>query len=676
MRKPFIQAATILLLVFGFNNHSAAQSAQNFPDTATMDLSIKPGDNFYQYVNGNWVKNAVLSPIDIQIGSFIDVYNKTKDHLHTILEDAAKANAPKGSIEQKVGDFFEAAMDSATIEKRGYEPVKPILAQIDALKNTHDIMQFIAKQSTQGNMLLIGAYVGPDDKNSAMNIAVFAQAGLGLPNRNYYFKTDSATLGIVKAYQAYIQKMFVLTGDDPATATKKMQAEYALEKQLAASHRTNVELRDPQTNYNKMAVTGLDKTMPNFEWVKTLAALDIPTDSVNIQQPAYYKKVDSLLATTPLNVWKDYLHFQTLNNYARFLSTPFVNTRFDYIKKIFGQQKQRPRWERVSFYVNDNLGEALGQLYVEKYFTPEAKQKMLALVNNLQKAFEIRIRNTDWMSEATKQIAVEKLHAFIKKIGYPDKWRDYSKVVINRDKFFENIVSCAKNEYHFYSSKLGKRVDKTEWGMTPQTVNAYYRQAFNEIVFPAAILQAPMFDPAADDAVNYGAIGTIIGHEMTHGFDDDGAQYDKEGNLKNWWSHDDSVRFVAKTKRIIDQFNQFTVLDTIHVNGELTTGENIADLGGLNIAYDAFKMTKEGQDTLTKTNGYTNDQRFFISFAIVRRSKERESAIRQSILLDVHSPDIARTLGPLSNFTPFYKAFNVQPGDKMYKPENERIVIW
>jgi putative endopeptidase len=361
--------------------------------------------------------------------------------------------------------------------------------------------------------------------------------------------------------------------------------------------------------------------------------------------------------------------------YKRQLSSSFVNARFNYQKALSGQQKIKPRWDRMYRITDANLGEALGQLYVKKYFTEGAKKRMLELVDNLGLAFEKRINDLDWMSDTTKQKSKDKLHTFLKKIGYPEKWRDYSNVTIDRSKFFENLTACAKNEFAYQMSKVGKPVDKTEWGMTPPTINAYYNPTFNEIVFPAGILQFPFFDANADDAINYGGIGMVIGHEMTHGFDDQGAQYDKDGNLKNWWAKSDSVQFVAKSKRVIDLYNSFTVLDTLHINGALTTGENMADIGGIAIAYSAFKMTKQGQDT-TKIDGFTPDQRFFISFAQIWRTKEKDESTRQLINTDPHSPASWRVLGPLMNFTPFYNAFNVKEGDKMFKAEKDRIKIW
>jgi putative endopeptidase len=666
-------AALILAIACNAPDQS---SASKFLDTSAMDSSVKPGDNFYLFVNGRWLKNAVIPSTESGIGVFNDLYNRTQDNLRALLDSVSKASNPPGSIEQKVGDFYASGMDSVTIEKRGFEPLKPYLEQIASLKNSADVLSYVINLQKENANILFGVSVGSDDKNSAMNIVVFSQGGLGLPDRDYYFKKDTGSLAVIKAYQVYIQKLFSLTGEDPTNATKKMWQVYNLEKEIATSHKSNVELRDPQSNYHKMLVATLDKEMPVFAWKTTVDALDLHTDSVNIQQPRFYEKLNELLKKTPMDTWKAYLQFHTIDGNAIAMSKDFADASFDYYNKaLSGQQTIKPRWFRMVSSTDSHLGEALGQIYVKKYFTEAAKQRMLDLVNNLQTAFDTRIGNLDWMSDSTKVKAKDKLHAFLKKIGYPEKWRDYSKVSIDRNKYFENRISCDKNQFQFYAAKVGKPVDRMEWGMTPPTINAYYNAANNEIVFPAGILQYPFFDLRGDDAVNYGAIGMFIGHEMTHGFDDQGAQYDKDGNLKNWWSKSDSVKFVAKTKLIIDQYNGFVAIDTFHVNGSLTTGENIADLGGITIAYDAFKLTQEGRDS-SKIDGLSPDQRFFLAYGQAWRSKYKEELRRQLLSIDSHSPDMYRVLGPLENFTPFYKTFGVKEGDRMYKPDSTRIKIW
>jgi putative endopeptidase len=655
---------------------SGPGEAKAYVITQNMDSAVKPGDNFYLFVNGKWIKNAQIPPTESSVGTFLDLYNLTKDHLKEILEDAAKGGFAAGTIDQKVGDLYASGMDSARIDSLGYEPLKPYLNQISGLSDAKSIMAFEALRQKENQSTVVSLAVLADQKNSVINIINIGQAGLGLPDRDYYFRKDSASVAVQQAYQAYMRKLFMLIGDDSSTAAKKTTAVYALEKDMAGSHRTEVELRDPQSNYNKRSVADMDKKMPIVGWSLFFKNLGLDVDSVNLSQPAYYTKLNTLLQSVPLSTWKAYYTFHVLDDAAASLSSPFVNARFDFAgKALNGQQQIKPRWQRIYAVVDQNLGEALGQLYVKKYFTQDAKDRMLEMVNNLQRAFASRIDKLDWMSDSTKQKAKEKLGAFLKKIGYPDKWRDYSRVTIDRNNYFANLVSCEKNEFQYGASKVGKPVDRTEWGMTPPTINAYYNPTFNEIVFPAGILQFPFFDPGADDAMNYGAIGMVIGHEMTHGFDDQGAQYDKDGNLRNWWAKQDSVLFVAKSKRVIALYNTFTVLDTVHVNGALTTGENIADIGGIQIAYDAFKLTKQGQDT-TRIDGFTPDQRFFISLAQIWRDKAKDQLVLRYINTDGHSPAMYRVNAPLMNCDAFYKAFAVVPGDKMYLPDSARIKIW
>jgi putative endopeptidase len=652
------------------------QATQKFLDPTNIDSSIKPGDDFFTYANGAWIKRTVIPATDNQAGGFYDLYKATQQKLKDMMEELGKENHKTGSIEQQVGDLYASGMDSATVEKRGYEPVKPLLAKIDGIKNAKGIMQFVAEEQTVFTQLLFTPLIGPDEKFSSMNIPIFYQGGLGLPDRDYYFKTDPANMAVVASYKTYATKLFSLTGDDNATAGAKTETLYNVEKQMASGHRTNVELRDPASNYNKMAVADLDKKMPNFGWRDVLNTMMIKADTLNIGQPGYFAKLDGLLKSIPIDQWKVYLEFHVLNNAASALSSPFVNAQFEYSGKALGGQKQlKPRSERVVADVDGSLGEALGQLYVKKYFTEDAKKRMMELVSNLATAFEARINNLDWMSDSTKAKAKDKLHAFIRKIGFPEKWKDYSKVTISKGTFFENLESASKNEYAYQVSKVGKPVDRTEWGMTPPTINAYYNPTFNEIVFPAGILQFPFFDPNADDAINYGGIGMVIGHEMTHGFDDQGAQYDKDGNMQNWWSKEDAEKFKAKGKQVVALYNSFVAVDSFHVNGELTLGENMADIGGIAIAYDAFKLTKQGKDT-TKIDGLTPDQRFFLSYAQIWKSKRTDELSRLLVNVDPHSPPIWRVDAPLMNFTPFYNAFNVQQGDKMWRPENERIKIW
>jgi putative endopeptidase len=666
-----------ICFVFGFLNacNNPEPPKERFVDIDGIDPSIKPGDNFFRYVNGRWYDTAKIADDQTGVGSYSFLNIPQKQLLQHILDSVSKTQNTPGSIEQKVGDFYASGMDTTTINQRGYEPIQPILAKIDAISDVTALVKFAATELKTGNGSFIGFGISPDNKNSGINIAHVYQAGIGLPDRDYYFKTDSSTLGIQQAYKKYIATLFQLTGGNPATTMKQADVVYGIEKEIAASHKTNIERRDVNANYNKVAVSAINKTQPNIGWGTVLANLDAKTDSIDMAQPAYYDRLNALLKSVPINDWKIYLKAGTLENYASGLSAPFVNASFEFDKVLSGQAKQKTRGQIMTEDVDRLLGQALGQLYVKRYFNEDAKKRVLDLVNNLQKAFENRINRLDWMSDSTKQKAKEKLYAITKKIGYPDKWRDYGNVHIERTKYFENLLSLDQNEYQFELAKLNKPVDRTEWGTTPSTVTAYYNPSFNEIVFPAGILQYPYFDFGADDAINYGGIGMVIGHEMTHAFDDQGAQYDKDGNVKNWWTKEDYEKFRAKTKRVIDLYSTFTILDTVHIKGALTVGENAADNGGIHIAYDAFKMTPEGQDS-TKIDGFTPDQRFCLSIARIWRVKTRDAYLRMYVNTNPHSPAMWRVNGPLMSFAPFYKAFNVQPGDKNYLPEDQRIKIW
>lgn len=647
-----------------------------FLDSSSRDNSIKPGDNFWMWANGGWYKKATIPATESSVGGFTDLRNTTRENLKKVLDEISATEHTPGTIQQQVGDLFASGMDSATIDKRGYDPVKPVLQEIQKLAGKKQLMAFVAKRQTEETPMMFNLFIGADDKNSSVYLPNLYQGGLGLPDRDYYFKTDAATRKTVDAYRKYLHTLFTLTGNDSVAASAKVNRVYNLEKAMAASQNTRVQLRDPEANYNKTAVAAIIKKYPNLDFANIFPILGLKGDSFNVAQPAYFKTLDSLVAAVPLQTWKDYLEARLLNDASTILSSDFENANFEYTgKALTGQQQMKPRWQRMISNTDRMLGEALGELYVSKYFKQSAKDRMMDLVNNLTKAFEERMAKLDWMSDSTKQLAVAKLHAITRKIGYPDKWKDYSSIKIDRNKYYENVVNASKFDYNYEINKLGKPVDRSEWGMTPPTINAYYNPSFNEIVFPAGILQFPFFDPYADDAINYGGIGMVIGHEMTHGFDDQGAQYDKDGNLKNWWTKEDLAKFKERGKKIIGLYDSFTVLDTVHVNGALTEGENIADVGGVAIAYDAFKMTKQGQDT-TKIDGFTPDQRFFLSVAQIWRSKMKDEAMRVRINTDPHSPAMHRVNGPLMNFQPFYDAFGIKPGDKMYLADKDRVKIW
>jgi putative endopeptidase len=669
--KKLIYLSLVLLLAAACKQ---APEAKHVVVTG-VNTSLKPGDDFFTYANGIWYDTAQIPASQAGVGSYSFLNFPQRIRLQAILDSVSKANNPTGSIEQKVGDFYASGMDTATINKRGYEPIKPLLARIDALSDVPSLMKLVADEQKAGDASVIFFYVSPDDENSAVNIVQLYQAGIGLPDRDYYFNTDSSTIGIQKAYKKYLAALFQLTGSDAASAVKSAGVAYEIEKQLAASHRTNIELRDVKANYNKLAVASLTKKHSNINWATLFSDLGIKTDSVNIGQPAYFDRLNAMLKSVPINDWKAYMKANALATYAGFLSRPFTDAAFEYTKVLTGQAVKKPRTEEMTQAVDGALGHALAQMYVKKYFPEDAKKRMAELVSNLKKAFEARITKLDWMSDSTKAKAKEKLGTFTEKIGYPDKWRDYSRVEVKRDAWFENVLSANKNDFMEDVAKVGQPVDKTEWYTTPPTVTAYNNPSKNEIVFPAGILQSPYFDLYADDALNYGGIGMVIGHEITHSFDDQGAQYDKDGNVTNWWTKTDYEKFKARTQQVIDQYNSFTVLDSMHVKGALTVGENTADIAGVAIAYDAFKMTEQGKDT-TKLDGFTPDQRFFISIARIWRVKTRDEFLRMYVNTNNHSPARWRVNGPLMNFTPFYEAFHVQPGDKMYKPENQRITVW
>jgi putative endopeptidase len=657
---------------------TAAKGDFKFIDRANMDTTVSPADNFFEYANGAWLKSAVIPNDQTRWGSFDELGQRTLNDLHTLLDDAAKnTGAAAGSKEKMAGDFYKSGMDSAAIENAGIAPLKPVLDRINAVTNPEQLLGEIATENTQGIGGVFGFGVGPDDKNVTKEICQFSQGGLGLSTKDDYFATDARTVKIREEYLKYVQTILQLMGEDAATAQANATKIFNLEKAFASASLAPVEMRDPQRLYNKFDLATMTKMTPGMDWKFVMEKLKVSgQDTILVAMPKFFVELAKQLKATPIDTWKLYLSYNFVSDMAPYLSKNFSDARFNFYNKVLrGQTDEKPRWKRVVGVINNAVGDQLGQLYVDKHFKPEAKKRMLELVNNLQESFQERINGLDWMSEATKQKALAKLHSFIKKIGYPDKWKDYSSLAIVPNNYVQNVLNASAFEYNYMISKLGRPVDKKEWGMTACTVNAYYNPAFNEIVFPAAILQFPFFDFNADDAVNYGGIGGVIGHEMTHGFDDQGAQYDADGNLKDWWTPQDATQFKERTERVVKQFDAYTVLDSIHVNGSLTQGENIADLGGVTIAYTAFKKTKQGKGN-EKIDGFTPDQRFFLSWAQIWRGKAKPETSMELIKTDPHSPGIWRCNGPLSNFEPFYKAFNVKEGDKMWRADSVRAKIW
>lgn len=672
--KRYFAALGIVAAGFSAN----AQAPKKFIDPANMDLSVKPGDDFYTYASGAWLKNNPVPAKETRWGSFNELRDFNINAVKTLVEEAAAdKSAPAGSVKRRVGDFYTAAMDSVTIEKLGYTPIKPELVKIQQIKDVQGVLDQVAYMRTNGlGGPMFGIGVGQDRKNVNKYMVNIGQGGTTLPDRDYYLKDDARSVKIREAYNTYMTTLFTLTGSSPEVAKQKAEMVFKIEKQFAEAQMSRLEMRDPYATYNKLTVAELNAKTPAINWKNYLTKFKISgQDTVLVSSPKFMASLDGMLKSVSLADWKTYLEWNILKGSAPSLSSPFVKASFAFTQAQTGQKVQTPRWQRMSSLTDGTIGELLGQLYVAKYFKPEAKARMNELISNLRKAFEIRINGLEWMSAETKQKALAKLHAFTPKVGYPDKWKTYDGLTIKKDTYFQNLRNAGVWGYSEMVAQLGKPVDRTRFGMTPPTVNAYYSPTLNEIVFPAGILQFPFFDPNADDAINYGGIGAVIGHEMSHGFDDSGSQYDAAGNLKNWWTADDKAKFDAKTKALGEQFDAYTVLDTVHVIGKLTMGENIGDLGGLNAAYTAFKMTKQGQSN-EKIDGFTPDQRFFLAWAQVWRGNILPETAAQLIKTDPHSPGPYRTIGAPVNMDAWYKAFDVKPGDKLYKKPEDRIRMW
>jgi putative endopeptidase len=672
----------LLLASCGTPNNKNAENAMNpnhSIDLANFDTTVTPADNFYQYVNGNWVKNHPVPSSEATWTNFNIIQDNNLANLRTLLDEAASAKSEPGSPKQKVGDFYSTAMDSVKLNQEGILPLEAEFNLISAIKSSADLPAAIAHLHNIGVRPLFDFSVEADSKASTQNITTLSQGGLGLPDMDYYLNPDPSLKKIREQYMQHIAAMFKLLGESEKQASSAASAIFDLEKKLAEKSMTRVQLRDIEAQYNKKTLSDFINSCPNFGWpvyFKTLG-IDTKVDHLIIGQPEFFARIESVIKSTPIEDWKNYLRWNLIGSSANKLGDKFVQERFNFYGTVLsGSKTLRPRWKRVIQQSDQSLGDLLGQLYVEKYFSAEAKAKVNIMVDNLIASFKERINTRDWMSAETKKQALHKLETIMRKLAYPDKWRDYSSLIVKRDSYVQNYFRANTCDFKYMTDKLGKPVDKTEWGMTPSTVNAYYNPSYNEIVFPAGIMQIPFFDPNADDAVNYGAMGAIIGHELTHGFDDQGCQFDADGNLKNWWTKEDSLHFKERTNKVVDQFNHFAVLDTLHVNGELTLGENIADLGGLTIAYYAYKKSLEGKPAPEKINGFTGEQRFFISWAQGWRGNMRPEYLKQLLKTNPHSPNIARVMAPLANMQEFYAAFNVKEGNGMFRAEKDRPVIW
>lgn len=684
MKKQFLNAPAIMfaaaILSITACTTGGEKKAETTPSIILSDIdsTIKPGDDFFAYINSKWIKANPIPATESRWGSFNILDDNSKATLRAILQEDANSNADAGTITQKVGDFWFTGMDSTTINSQGAAPIKPYLDEIDAIKTSDDVINAVVKQHKSGGNPMFGMYVDADQKNSSMNILTLYQSGLGMPDRDYYFRPDSSSEDIRKAYVAYISKLFTLNGSDAATADKAAATVMTIETEMASASMTLVQQRDPYATYNKMTVADFSTKNPSINWNNYLSAMGFTpqTDAV-IAQPEFFEKLNAMVTSVSIDDWKTYLKAHLLNNASNLLSADFEQAQFDfYSKKLQGTQEMDPRWKRISELANYSLGEALGQEYVKRAFKPEAKEKMVDLVANLKVAFAQRIDQLDWMSAETKVLAKGKLDKIMVKIGYPDKWKDYSSLKIDRSSFMQNVFNCVEFETNRMVAKCGKPVDKTEWGMSPQTVNAYYNPTNNEIVFPAAILQPPFFNADADNAVNYGGIGAVIGHEITHGFDDQGRQYDAEGNLKNWWTSEDSAKFAAKTAAVSAFYSKYVPIDSININGDLTNGENIADQGGVAIALTAFHIEQKKNPQPEKIDGLTADERFFINYAQIWRGASRDDALRQSLRTNPHAPGKFRVLGTVSNTAEWYEVFGVKEGDKMYVATENQTHIW
>jgi putative endopeptidase len=651
-------------------------------DLKNMDTSVKPVDDFYTYANGGWLKANPIPPEYSRWGSFNELTEKNNDALHEVCEKAANTPTdPKLAPEtQKVGDFYASGMDEQAIDAAKAAPLDDEFKRIDAVKDRNDVLKEIAHLHNLGVTSLFGFTSGQDDKNSTMVIAQAYQGGIGMPDRDYYTKTDEASKKLRDGYVQHVTKMLTLAGESEADATAHAKKIMAMETALAQGSRTRVELRDPEKNYNKMKVDGLQKLTPQFKWSDYFAEIKLtnPGD-INVGQPEFFKAADKVFANTPIEDWKEYFRWHLVHSTAAELSSDFVNENFDfYLKTLTGAQQLKPRWKRVVMGTDGAIGEALGKLYVADHFPPEAKQRALEMVNNLREALADRIKSVDWMDQQTKDQALKKLSAFTVKIGYPDKWRDYSTLTIDRGPYVMNAIRASLFEVDRELKKIGKPVDRSEWGRTPPTVNAYYNPNLNEIVFPAGILQPPFFDPKADDPVNYGGMGAVIGHEMTHGFDDEGRQFDAVGNLRNWWSPSSLAKFKERSGAIVKQYSEYEPLPGQHVNGELTQGENIADLGGVKVAFAALQkaLAKNPVAREQKIDGFTPEQRFFLGWAQVWRTNQREEDLKLQLNTNPHSPARFRCNGPLSNLTEFQKAFDLPDSCPMVRAEKLKVNIW
>jgi putative endopeptidase len=645
-------------------------------DKSGFDESVRPQDDFFDYVNGTWVKETEMPPDKARWGTFTALAEQSQKDVRTLVEEVSAAqDVEAGTPTQKIRDFYNSYMDTEAVTARGLEAIRPDLDAINAINSMDGVFIAFSSLGIYGVDSPIGFFIDSDMKNPDVYATYISQSGLTLPDRDYYLKDDEQYVNGRQLYLNYASSVFEAAGID--SAADRAERLLALETSLAEVMWTKEENRDWSKRYNPMNLVELDEMSPEINWVLFFEAAQIPIDSrILVSQVSFFERTGKIIAATPLETWKDYLSFQTISTFAPVLGEQFEELSFSFFSKgLSGIDEQKPRWKRAVESVNSNMGELLGQLYVEKHFQVESKARMDIMIQNLIKAYAVSIKNLDWMSEETKQQALEKLHKFTPKIGYPDKWIDYTKLEVVKGDLITNIKNGRSFFYNREIDKLDKPVDKTEWGLTPQTVNAYYNPVWNEIVFPASILQPPFFNVLADDAVNYGGIGAVIGHEIGHGFDDSGKRFDGDGVLRDWWTAEDAAKFDERKNALAAQYDGYDVIDGLTINGQFTSGENIGDLGGLSIAHLAYKMSLDGKEAPV-IDGWTGDQRFFLGWAQVWRSKDRDEEIKRRLTVDPHSPPKFRANGAAVNVPAFYEAFDVKEGDGMYLPPEERVKIW
>lgn len=680
MRKrkmfPFLAAGIVALASCNTPQKEVVKIAAINP--ANMDTTVAAGTDFYEYACGGWIKNNPLKPEYARFGTFDQLLENNQEQLRVLIEELSATPHEAGSVAGKIGALYAMGLDSTKLNADGVAPVKEELAAINALATKSDVSKMVATLHKEGMAPFFALFVDADEKNSAMNIVQLYQAGIGMGDRDYYLLEDEGSAKMRDAYRAYINKLFTLAGSSPEQADAAVDAVMKIEKAIAEISYGREDLRDSQKNYNKLAYEDFKQIESPLDWDVYFESMGLAgLKELDAKQINFYKDMSEALRNTTVDEQKYYLAFNLLSAAAPYLSDDFVDADFEFYGKVMsGKQEQQPRWKRSLNTVNGALGEAVGEMYVEKYFPASSKEKMLTLVGNLQTALSERINGLEWMSDTTKAKAQEKLAAFTVKIGYPDKWRDYSDLEIKDDSYWANVRRSNIFDMAYQLADVDKPVDKSRWHMNPQTVNAYYNPTTNEICFPAAILQPPFFNPDADDAVNYGAIGVVIGHEMTHGFDDQGRNYDKDGNLIDWWTAEDAVRFKERADKLVDQYDQIIVIDTLHANGRFTLGENIADHGGLLVAHQAYLNSLKGKETPAPIDGFTNEQRFFLGYATLWGQNIRPEEIRRRTKIDPHSLGKWRVNAALRNIAPFYAAFDIKEGDPMFMVPTDRVVIW